>query len=118
MDHLDLSVIIVNWNTRDLLQRCLESLWEQGDDAGQRGRPLAFEVLVVDNASTDGTAKMVAERFALVKLQANETNVGFTRANNQAISLSGGRYVLLLNSDAEIVGKAMETMVAYLDDHL
>ncbi|MDO8671556.1 MAG: glycosyltransferase family 2 protein [Dehalococcoidia bacterium] len=122
MDHLDLSVIIVNWNTKDLLLRCLESLRVDLNDTDQwhllpDGRPLSFEVLVVDNASTDGSADMVAARFPQVRLLANETNAGFTKANNQAISLSQGQYVILLNSDAEIVGQAMETMVTYLDDH-
>lgn len=122
MGNVDLSVIIVNWNTSDLLQRCLESLYGRGSKVDAKvGGPartgLSFEVVVVDNASTDGSAAMVAERFPQTRLQENRANVGFTRANNQGITSSNGRYVLLLNSDAEIVGDALETIVTYLDTH-
>ncbi|MBI2865690.1 MAG: glycosyltransferase family 2 protein [Chloroflexi bacterium] len=122
MADIDVSIIIVNWNTMYLLQRCLESLWPQGDRAAASrlmpdGHPLSFEVLVVDNASTDGSAEMVSQLFPQVRLLANPTNAGFTKANNWAISVAQGRYLLLLNSDAEIVGDAAESMVGYLDDH-
>jgi N-acetylglucosaminyl-diphospho-decaprenol L-rhamnosyltransferase len=72
----------------------------------------------VDNGSSDGTVTMLREEFPTIDLIANEENVGFTRGNNQGISCSDGRYVLLLNPDTEIVGDALEKMVAYMEAHL
>ena len=83
-----LSVVIVSWNTRELLRECLESVLPtlSGID---------HEVFVVDNASADGSARMVAERFPSVELMVNESNVGFARANNQAFARCSGEYVLI-----------------------
>lgn len=105
---VDLSIIVVNWNTRELLARCLRSVYDtmQG---------LEFEVWVVDNASTDGSAAMVKEMFPQALLLQNEENVGFARANNQAILKAAGRYLLLLNSDAELLPGAAHSLVAYAD---
>ncbi len=107
---IDLSVIIVNWNTRDLLGRCLESVYHA---AG----PLKIEVLVVDNGSADGSAAMVRQRFAQTQLIANAENVGFARANNQALAKSRGRYLMLLNSDTLVLGDALQLLVAYMHLH-
>ena len=107
---MDLSIIIVNWNTMELLARCLASVYETAES-------LQFEVFVVDNGSTDGSAAMVRERFPQAHLIANSKNMGFARANNQAIRLSGGRYVLLLNSDTEVCPDALESLVAFIDTH-
>ncbi len=90
---VDLSVIIVNWNTRDLLAQCLRSVYDTAEG-------IRLEVLVVDNASTDRSADMVREHFPQVRLLRNDENVGFARANNQAAVESEGRYLLFLNSDA------------------
>ena len=108
---LDLSIIIVNWNTRDLLAQCLESVY-----ANTQG--ITFEVFVVDNASADGSAQMVPERFPQVRLIENQENVGFARANNQAIKEARGRYVLFLNSDTVVQPSALNLMVAFMDNHL
>ena len=89
---MDLSIIVVNWNTRDLLRDCLESVEETVRD-------LSYEVIVVDNASTDGSAAMLRERFPSVRLIENDENRGFGAANNQALRIMKGRYALLLNSD-------------------
>jgi GT2 family glycosyltransferase len=105
---LDLSIIIVSWNVRELLRCCLASV-----DAG-RGA-LALEVIVVDAASHDGSAAMVAAEFPWVRLLARSDNVGFPRGNNLGMALANGRYLLLLNPDTEIVGDALTTLVAYLD---
>jgi GT2 family glycosyltransferase len=120
----DLSIIIVNWNTRELLAKCLRSLYPlpngQGQEAGSpifRDGSCSYEVFVVDNASSDGSAEMVRQRFPQVRLMQNEENVGFARANNQAIPLSQGRYVLLLNSDTEVQPGALETLIAFMDAH-
>ncbi len=104
----DLSVIIVSWNVRDLLAECLESVHASAPDA---------EVIVVDSASSDGSAQMVRERFPWVELIAERENVGFTRGNNIALARARGRHVLLLNPDTVVHGDALARMVAYLDAH-
>lgn len=105
---MDVSVIIVNWNTRDLLASCLQGILDTAED-------LTVEALVVDNASTDGSVEMVRERFPQACLIRNSENLGFARANNLAIGQSRGRYVLLLNSDARLVPGALSAMVQCLD---
>ncbi len=105
---MDVSIIIVNWNTRVLLDRCLRSI-----EAGLDG--LAAQVLVVDNGSADGSAELVATEFAQVELLRNPENVGFARANNQAYGRVQGRYVLLLNPDTELRSGAVKQMVRFLD---
>jgi len=113
-DGSDLSIVIVNWNVRDLLRRCLHSIISSLQLPTSN---LQIEVIVVDNASSDGSVAMVEEEFPQVRLIANSENVGFTVSNNQGIAVSRGRYVLLLNPDTEIVGDALTTMVEYMDDH-
>lgn len=105
---MDVSIIIVNWNTRDLLECCLRSI--RTSVAG-----LALQVLVVDNRSTDGSAELVAEKFPWVELVRNQENLGFARANNQALNRVQGRYVLLLNPDTELRSDAVKQMVRFLD---
>lgn len=107
----DLSIVIVSWNVREWLRRCLQSVFTRGTV------PLELEVIVVDNASADGSAAMVAREFPQVRLIANAQNRGFPAANNQGIAVSSGRYVMLLNPDTEVLGAALATMVAYLDTH-
>ncbi len=109
----ELSIIIVSWNVKDLLKRCLESIFDS-DYAGEPGR---LEVIVVDNASSDGSAEMVLSDFPQVRLLENSQNLGFTRANNQGIEVAGGRFVFFLNPDAEIVGDALGTMVEFMESH-
>jgi GT2 family glycosyltransferase len=107
---MDLSIIVVNWNTREMLAGCLASVYATANG-------LEIEVIVVDNASTDGSRGMVRESYPQIHLIENLENVGFARANNQAARQSQGRYVLLLNSDTELYPGALEQMVEFMDEH-
>jgi GT2 family glycosyltransferase len=102
--------LVVSYNCREYLRRCLSSIIVQGDR-------MAVETFVVDNASTDGSAAMVKGQFPWVALRENTENVGYVKANNQAIRESTGRHVLLLNPDAELFPKALERMIAFLDSN-
>ncbi len=107
---LDLSIIVVNWNTRELLKQCLTSVIEQTQQ-------LAYEIFVVDNASSDGSIAMVERDFPDVHLIKNDRNLGFSKANNQALVKASGRYLLLLNSDTRITENAFWPMIQFLDAH-
>lgn len=128
VQNVDLSILIVNWNTRELLAGCLESVIGDrlsviGDQSPENRLPFTAyrlpltEIIIVDNASTDGSAAMLRERFPQVQVLENRENVGFARANNQAICHSRGRYLLLLNSDTVVHSGALETLVAFMDAH-
>lgn len=139
---MDLSIIIVSWNVRDLLEKCLKSVFEQT-------RNISFGVFVVDNASTDGTSEMVLEKFPQINLIRNSRNLGFAAANNMAIrqilgqvdvilsmskpdvtlrqaqgdsashssTLKAPEFILLLNPDVEILDGAIEKMVDFMRAH-
>ena len=107
----DLSIIIVSYNTRDLLRACLHSAFDGLERSGLRG-----VVWVVDNASADGSADMAREQFPQARVIANAENRGFAAANNQAIAQSDARHVMLLNSDAEVRGDALGEQVRVLDE--
>ncbi len=104
------SVIVVSWNTRELLRACLDSIYAQPPDG-------PFDVWVVDNASADGSPAMVRERFPQAHLIENATNRGFAAANNLGLRQSRGRYALLLNSDAEATPGALTAMARFMDEH-
>ena len=104
----DVSIIIINWTTRDLLCDCINS-------ALRTAGPLEIEIIVVDNASTDGSVAMVRRQFPFVTLIANSQNVGFARANNRGAAASRGKYQLLLNSDARLLPNSLQSMVAALE---
>jgi GT2 family glycosyltransferase len=104
-----LSLIIVNWNTRELLASCLRSL-----DAERN--PGWCEIIVVDNASADGSADMIASCFPQITLVRNDSNVGFARAVNQGVRIAKGAYLLLLNSDTEASFDTIERCLHYLED--
>lgn len=107
---LDLSIVIVNWNTVDLLRDVLRSTYETMGG-------ITAEVIVIDNASSDGSVAMVQADFPQVILIANPDNRGFAAANNQGFSLAQGRYILLLNSDTIVLGGVLGASVRYLDAH-
>lgn len=104
-----LSILIVNWNTRELLRRCLDAV------AATVKEP--HELLVVDNGSQDGSAAMVREQFPHALVIGNPQNRGFAAAVNQALAQAGGEFLLLLNSDTQVQPAAVETMVRYLREH-
>lgn len=106
----DVSVIIVSWNAKEHLQNCLRSLNDPGCKYTQ-------EVIVVDNASTDGTVDLVEEQFPEVKLIKNSGNLGFARANNIGIRASSSRYVCLINSDVIVLENCIEKLIDFLDQH-
>ena len=107
---MDISVVIVNWNTREILRDCLKTIYEQT-------ARVDFEVIVVDNASEDGSVEMVRSDFPQVVLVANEKNVGYGAANNQGMKIANGRYVLVLNSDTLILDGAIDKIVEFADAH-
>jgi N-acetylglucosaminyl-diphospho-decaprenol L-rhamnosyltransferase len=108
---IDLSLIIVNHNTRQLLEECLQSL-EKGNEG------IVIETIVVDNGSSDGSPEMVAERFPQTVLIRNERNEGFAKPNNQGLKVAKGRYAMLLNSDTKVRPHALETLVRSMDEHV
>jgi GT2 family glycosyltransferase len=107
---VDVSVIIVNWNTKQLLRDCISSVYEHSDD-------IDYEIIVIDNASTDGSTEMVKADFPQVVLIENPDNRGFATANNQGIAIAKGRYVLLLNSDTVVLNDAIANTVRFADEN-
>ena len=105
--HSGLAICIVSWRTRDLLRACLRSVVE---------RPEAAEVVVVDNASGDGTVEMVRSEFPTVRLLANDQNLGFAAGNNQAIAATSAPFVLLLNPDTEVQDGALNALLESFSD--
>ncbi len=105
---MQLSVIIVNYNVKYFLEQCLKSVFISGEG-------IEMEVFVVDNNSVDGSVEMVKEKFPQVKLIANKNNHGFSKANNQAINVSKGKYVLLLNPDTVVENDTLSKVVNFMD---
>jgi len=108
---VDLSILIVNWNSGEFLRRCLESL-----DA-QREEGVRFEVIVVDNASIDGSTEGLDDIFPWIKFIWNSYNYGFAKATNQAYRLSRGRYVMTLNPDTYLMPGSLRRIVEFFDTH-
>mgnify|MGYP003394614602 CR=1 FL=1 len=106
---MDLSIIIVSWNVREKLKDNLRALFES--------QGVSFEVFVVDNNSADGTVEMVKKYYPQVKLIPNRENLGFAKANNQAIKEASGRYVLLLNPDMRVFDDTLSNMLSWMDHH-
>jgi GT2 family glycosyltransferase len=104
------SVCIVNWNCREILRKCLLSLVEQEQDT-------SFEIVVVDNGSSDGAPEMVAEEFPQVQLVRNRHNIGFSHACNQAAELAAGQYLFFLNNDTEVGPHSLGELAEYAEAH-
>jgi GT2 family glycosyltransferase len=105
---LDLSIIIVNWNSAAFVRKCLSSIYANT-------RTIRFEIIVIDNASHDGCGAMIERDFPAVRFIQSADNSGFARANNLAFQHSSGRNILFLNPDTEVVGPAIERLVQFLD---
>lgn len=105
-----LTVVIVSWNVRELLRSCLQSIVAVPSK-------LQLQIVVIDNASNDGSVEMVRAEYPQVQVIANARNRGFSAANNQGLEVSQGRYLLLLNPDTEVVDDALPVMVEYMDLH-
>lgn len=110
MTAIDVSIIIVNWNTRELLLRCLDSI-PQGLQSS------TSEILLVDNASVDGSVEAVRDGYPRVTLLTNQTNAGFAAANNQGALLAQGRYIFFLNPDTIVLHGSIDALVMYADHH-
>jgi GT2 family glycosyltransferase len=107
-DRIDISVVIVNWNTKDLLRNCLNSLSKTVHD-------LIFEVIVVDNASSDGSVAALEREFSSVIRIVNKENKGFGAANNQAFAIMKGKYALLLNTDTVLMPEAVKKLWSFCE---
>jgi hypothetical protein len=107
---VDISVIVVSYNTKSLLLECLSSIFATIEG-------VSFEVWVVDNHSTDGTLEAVRERYPAVHVIANRENLGFAAANNQAFRAMSGSYALLLNSDTVVTEGAVRRLYDFMEAH-
>jgi GT2 family glycosyltransferase len=107
---IDFSILIVNWNTKDYLIHCLESIF-------QKAKAPSWEVIVIDNGSQDGSRAEVRKRFPSIDLVENPNNVGFAKAMNQGVKKASGKYILLLNPDTEIKEGAFERLLAFMSVH-
>jgi hypothetical protein len=108
---LDLSIVIVNYDTGDLLRECLRSLFASEGD-------FTYQVTVVDNHSQDGSAALVRREFPQVDLLENPENVGYAQANNQGLKCQKARYYLLLNPDTVLPPGALRGMLSFMEEHL
>lgn len=106
---MDLSIVIASWNTKNLLDQCLASIYKETQN-------ISFEIFVVDNASSDGSTEMVRDKYPQVKLIANQKNRGFAAANNQALKYASGRYILFLNPDTIILENALDKGARMMDE--
>lgn len=105
---VELSIVIPSHNTRDFLEKCLKSIKENPPS-------MSYELIVVDDASTDGSRQMVEKEFPLVKVIRNQKNSGFSKSSNSGIRKSKGRFILLLNSDTLILPGAFDEMISNLE---
>jgi GT2 family glycosyltransferase len=111
MQEVNISIIIVNYNVKELLLQCIKSIYTDTN------KNLEIEVIVVDNNSKDGSVAAVAVKFPEVRIIANTFNAGFSGANNQGMQVANGKYFFLLNPDTEIIGDALLQLRNYMDNH-
>ena len=108
---LDVSIIIVNWNTKKLLLSCIASIYSS------ISKDLKYEIIVVDNASHDGSSEAVKKNYPQVLVIQNKKNLGFAAANNIAFKIMKGKYALLLNTDCILTKGAVETLYNFMEEH-
>ncbi len=108
---MDVSIIIVNYNTKDLLQNCIKSIIEQTKD-------IEYEIIVSDNGSQDGSINMIKSDYPQVRLIENNANIGFGAANNQGLSIAKGKYVFYLNSDTILLNNAVKIFFDYWENSI
>ena len=107
-----LSIIIVNWNNKNLLEDCLKSICDTQNCEN-------YEIVVVDNNSNDGSVDLIKKEFPKVKLIENEKNLGFAKANNQAIRISKAKYIMLLNNDTIIIqNDCFDKMIKFMEENI
>lgn len=106
----DITFIIVNWNTKSLVLDCVRSIFQYHGSFSQ-------EVIVIDNASEDGSVIALRESFPNIKIIPNKENLGFARANNQGLEIAQGKYIALINSDVEFISDCVSPMLEYMDLH-
>lgn len=107
---IKLSIIIVGWNTREYLEGCLNSIYENPPSC-------KFEVIYVDNGSEDGSVKLVREQYPEAIIIENDENLGFQKANNQGLGIAQGQYIILLNSDTVILPGTFDKMLSFMEAH-
>lgn len=107
---MDLSVIIVSYNTKDLLKQTIQSVIDNTKD-------IEYEIFVTDNNSSDDSVEMVKKDYPKVNLIESKENLGFPKGNNIAIKRATGRYILLLNSDTKVIGECLQNCIKYMDKH-
>lgn len=107
---IDVTISIVSYNTKGLLKRCLESIYKNA-------KGIRFEVIVVDNNSSDDSVKMLENKFPQVKLIKNKVNKYYTGANNQSLKIAKGKYFVILNSDTYFVDNSIKKMVDYMEEN-
>ncbi|MFF5993855.1 glycosyltransferase family 2 protein [Lysinibacillus sp. KU-BSD001] len=108
---MDLTIVIINYNTKKLTLECIDSVYKSN-------LPYMFEIFVVDNHSSDSSVEAIKKHYPNVRLVENKENVGFSKANNQAIKQAQGRYILLLNSDTVLMENTLAVMTQYMDNHI
>jgi len=107
---IDLSIVIVSWNVVNILRENLKAILKNTHN-------ISFEIIVVDNNSSDNSSQILVSEFSMLKMISNSTNLGFSRACNQGIDVSGGRYILLLNPDMKIMPGTLDGMVFWMDNN-
>ncbi len=107
---MDVSIVIVSWNSEDWLRKCLASIFKQTSE-------ITFEVIVIDNASSDQSVKVAMNEFANVKVIENTLNKGWATGVNQGIEVSQGKYICVLNPDTQFVDRTLEQLVAFLEEY-
>jgi len=108
---IDLSIIIVNYNTVKLLGECLSSIYKSIT------KSIVIEIILIDNNSTDSSVEYVQQNYPSVKIVVNNYNLGYSKANNKGIKISSGKYILLLNSDTEVRHNVLDELTIYMDAH-